>query len=308
MQDENGPSSGGHKLGQLIGDWWEEHIVWPLLREVAGRLELFLDSRFQERPVRGDAPIWQDSEGNSVGYDFVLELNGSQVDRGIPVGFVEGFWRRGSRHSKDKARDDTGKLLPIRDTYPTARFLGIVASGDFTQPAREFVASRNVEILCVPKDKVVQAFAQHGVTIDYLDKAAEEEKKELASACERTLTPKVKLDIAATLTQLVGQASFDGYASRVGAALAALPQEIRITESVHSRPAVFNSIAAATAFLASPIFEPVEGSVSYRYGITYSDGSEFFREIATIGELRQLHDQLRVLAEHMEGLAARARI
>jgi hypothetical protein len=121
-------SSAGHKLGQLVGDWFEEHFVLPLLTKVAAHLNLYLDHRFRDRAVRaGEKIIWQDADGNRVDYDFVLELEGSDSKKGIPVAFLESFWRRGSRHSKDKARDDSGKLMPMRDTYPTARFLNNLA-------------------------------------------------------------------------------------------------------------------------------------------------------------------------------------
>jgi hypothetical protein len=89
--------------------------------------------------VRGRKIEWLDSDGNTVDYDYVLELHGTENEIGIPVAFVECFWRRGARHSKDKARDDSGKLMPMRETYPTARFLGIVAAGDFTKPARDLI-------------------------------------------------------------------------------------------------------------------------------------------------------------------------
>ena len=139
-------SSAGHKLGQLIGDWFEKDFVFPLLNEVAQKLDLFLDNRFVDRPARGDKIVWCDIDGNGVDYDFVLELGGTKDQMGIPVAFVECFWRRGSRHSKDKARDDSGKLMPMRIVYPTARFLGIISAGDFTEPARDLVRSRDIDL------------------------------------------------------------------------------------------------------------------------------------------------------------------
>ena len=142
-------ASSGHKLGQLIGDWYEEYFVLPLLQRVGRSLDLFVDSRFVNRKAREGQRIWEDSDGNSVDYDYVLELGGSDNKLGIPVAFVECFWRRGARHSKDKARDDSGKLMPMRETFPTARFLGIVSAGDFTKPARELVRSREIDLFYV---------------------------------------------------------------------------------------------------------------------------------------------------------------
>ena len=130
----NDSASAGHKLGQLVGDWFEEYFVLPLLVEVAAKLRLYLDHRFHARQARSDKILWKDEEENTVDYDFVMELAGSDEAIGIPVAFFECFWRRGSRHSKDKARDDSGKLMPMTLVHPTARFLGIIAAGDFTQP------------------------------------------------------------------------------------------------------------------------------------------------------------------------------
>jgi hypothetical protein len=143
------------------GRLFEEHLFCPL-QQVATRLELFLDHRFRTRKCRTtDKLIWQDEEDNEVDYDFVMEVDGSNEKKGIPVAFFECFWRRGARHSKDKARDDSGKLMPMRDVHPTARFLGIVAGGDFTaRPGR--LSNRDRSTCSMPKAKIVSAFASTG--------------------------------------------------------------------------------------------------------------------------------------------------
>jgi hypothetical protein len=136
-------ASAGHQLGQAVGDWWERYVALPLLSQIVRELSLFLDNRFIPRSGResGDKILWPDEDGNKVDYDVVMELGGTENGRGTPVAFIEVFWRRGARHSKDKSRDDSGKLMPMRDTYPTARYLGIAACGDFTMPARELIRS-----------------------------------------------------------------------------------------------------------------------------------------------------------------------
>lgn len=216
-------ASEGHALGQLVGDWWEEYVAAPMLRDVATRLGLYLDTRFAARACRGAAVSWEDEAGNGVDYDFVLELGGTTERRGVPVGFVESFWRRGARHSKDKARDDTGKLVPMRDTYPTARFLAIVAAGDFTEPARELVRSRGVELFYVPKDKVVECFSRHGLQIDCPDRTPEPEKAVLVRALESRYDASVARRAAATLRASVGETSVTSFVLKVVAALSALP-------------------------------------------------------------------------------------
>src|SRR5205085_3587055 len=169
------------------------------------------------------------------------ELGGTDDKMGIPVALFECFWRRGKRHSKDKARDDTGKLLPMREVHPTARFLGIVAGGDFTAPARTLVQNRQIDLFYIPKTKIVAAFDKHALQIDYPDKLAEDKKALLADAFERGLTSDLKRHAAQTLRDMVGEAALDSYVDRVRAALGALPQEIRFISRRRSAPAVFET-------------------------------------------------------------------
>jgi hypothetical protein len=295
-------ASAGHQLGQRVGDWFEEHFVSPMLLEVAERLKLYLDHRFKQRAARGDRLVWQDEDGNSVDYDFVMELGGSDTELGVPVGFIESCWRRGARHSKDKARDDTGKLSPMREIYPTARFLGIVVGGAFTVPARDLVRSREIDLLYVPKDKIIAAFQKSGLVVDYPDTSSEQVKRTLAREFARAFTASKKAEIVQNLKELLGGTVVSGYVSRVHSALAALPQEIRIFEVRKSVPRVFESITEASNFLQNPSFDFDRFSAGFRYEITYLDGSEFSRDIPSVDDVRALHAQIQRLADHLVSL------
>lgn len=104
------------------------------------------------------------------------------------------------------------------------------------------------------------------------------------------------------LEELIGPATKASYVNRVYAALAALPQEIRFAARQSSKPQIFESIADASAFLQTPQFDFDEPVESYAYEITYSDGSEFSREVETLAELRELHREIERLAEHVNFL------
>lgn len=300
-------ASSGHKLGQIIGDWFEQYFALPLLSAVAGELDLFLDSRFVSRACRGNKIIWRDADGNIVDYDFVLELGGKTGVVGAPVAFIETFWRRGARHSKDKARDDSGKLLPMHDTYPTARFLGVIASGDFTEPARDVILSRGIDLLYVPKQKILAAFAEVGLTIDYPDSMAEAEKELLSRTLETVFTDDMKRIVAQRLRDMMGAASLDAYTLRVRGRLSALPQEIRLSVRRESNPYIFRTVEEVSDFLARPQFDTPMRRESYNYEITFSDGSEFSRNLGSVEELITLNEQLQVLAQHMSAIAQRGR-
>lgn len=298
--NENARASAGHKVGQVVGDWWELHIVYPMLLKIADHLDLYLDNRKVSRSCRGDKIQWSDADNNIVDYDFVLELGGSAGKVGIPVAFFESFWRRGARHSKDKARDDTNKLLPMRDTYPTARYLAIAACGEFTLPAREYVRNRNVDLFFVPKAHIVAAFLRHGLQMDYIDSLSEAEKGLIADKLVRDFDDVAKEAVAADLIAIAGRPTFDAFEAKVVGALSALPQEIRFVRSHHGTPVCFQDTVAAEEFLRSPKFTEERGFESYRYEVTYSDGFEFSRDVADLDGLRELHASLRKMVEHVK--------
>lgn len=300
--NENSPASAGHQLGQLVGDWFEDYFTSPLLMKVAKSLRLYLDHRRQARSCRGDKVLWRDEDDNAVAYDFVMELDGTDDGFGVPVAFFETFWRRGSRHSKDKARDDSGKLMPMKETYPTAQFAGIVAGGDFTKPAVQLVKSRGIDLLLVPKAKVVAAFGAYGLQIDYPDKVAETQKVQLVTAFQAGFDAVAKDRVADELRSMVGEASLDSYVARVKGALGSLPQEIRIAARRTASPASFESIEEATAFLHDPRFDFGGAIEDYLYEITFADGREFERSVSTLAELQNLHSQTERLAQHVASL------
>ncbi|MEX0663046.1 MAG: hypothetical protein WEA58_12945 [Balneolaceae bacterium] len=294
-------SSSGHKLGQLVGDWWEEYVVLPLLMEIANDLDLYLDHRFRKRKCRsGTKIIWKDDSGNQVDYDFVLELEGSDDKTGVPVGFLEVFWRRGSRHSKDKVRDDTGKLRPMRSTYPTARYLGIAACGSLTVPAREYVRYNDIDLFYVSKNKIIQAFKENGLTMEYPDRLGEEKKSKLAQDFDNKFDSDMKKQVSNSLLKILGKPNVASYKNNIISRLTSMPLEIRFQEASKSEHKSFDSITKATEFLKAPTFNYSTGDESYCYEISYSDGYEFSREVGSLTKLRQLHKELVRLINHMD--------
>ena len=267
-------SSSGHKLGQLIGDWFEKQVAAVLLEAVAKELGLYLDHRFKNRKCRTDKIIWSDLDGNNVDYDFVLELDGTVSKKGVPLAFFETFWRRGARHSKDKARDDSGKLIPMRDTYPTARVLGIISAGDFTQPAQELVHSRAIDLFYIPKAKICKAWQECDVEMDYDDSASETVKAAIADEAEKKLTSRKQKEIYKALVKLVGKSVFDSYIQRIVAGVAAVPIEYHITPVFIGQEIIFDNFEDAEGYLTKKHRneEPKSTTLLYRYGVVFSDG------------------------------------
>jgi hypothetical protein len=106
----------GHKFGQFLGDYCEAAIK-PLLQEFADRHGLYLDKK-GPRPARtGKNLRWIDSFGNAHDLDFVLERGGSPKKIGTPVAFIESAWRRYTKHSRNKAQEIQGAVLPIAQQH-----------------------------------------------------------------------------------------------------------------------------------------------------------------------------------------------
>ncbi|PSW25757.1 hypothetical protein C9J19_18380 [Photobacterium phosphoreum] len=292
-------SSSGHKLGQLIGDWFEEDIAAPLLEKVAFELNLYLDHRFKKRSCRGNKIIWQDLDENDVDYDFVLELGGSDDKKGIPVAFFETFWRRGARHSKDKARDDSGKLMPMRDTYPTARVLGIISAGDFTRPAQELVHSRHIDLFYIPKEQICNAWESAGITMDYDDRATESTKNEITENAILLLDSS-RQQIFNNLCSSVGSAVFESYINRIIAGVSALPMQYNITSVWIGDKLSFQNYNDVINYIDDvDVNGEFNGSVIlFRYEVIFSDGTIFERVDLTADEALELHNTVGIVAKH----------
>jgi len=153
----------GHKFGQVIGEYCER-AVEPLLQEFADRHGLFLD-KAGSRPARSGVKVkWIDSYGNSHNLDYVLERGGTPDRVGTPVAFIEAAWRRYTKHSRNKAQEIQGAVLPIRDKHQfAAPFVGCVLAGVYTQGALEQLRSVGFKVLYFTYDSVIAAFKAVGV-------------------------------------------------------------------------------------------------------------------------------------------------
>lgn len=292
MSTDNRFASAGHKLGQIVGDWYEEYFAFPMLKNIAHRLNLTLHSRF----IANSQTIWLDADSNSVDYDFVMCL----PDNKTPVAFIETFWRRGARHSKDKSRDDCGKLLPMLSTYSTTRILSIIAAGDFTAAAREFVKSRGVELFYIAKNFIVTAWQNTGAIIDYPDKINESNKSKLLIDLDNIISsnPDWGENIANTLLAMPGIISqINSYSALMYSKLKSVPVEYMITISKKSDPMIFTTYQLVDVFLYSYNSQNIHlfPNVVYTYEVDFGNGDTFKRDNLTFNEMIEEHNNLKNL-------------
>ena len=131
-------TSPSHRWGQIIGQEFLEVAMFALLSETATKHNLYLDQKGQRTARPGKKIAWLDRYGNTHDPDFVLEKNGSDIEIGTPVAFIESAWRRYTKHSRNKAQEIQGAILPLVQTHGNhAPFIGVILAGDFTDGAEE---------------------------------------------------------------------------------------------------------------------------------------------------------------------------
>ena len=159
--------SPSHTWGQTIGTVVERSVV-PTLGSIAREYSLYLDSPSYRPARKGRKVTWVDKFGNRHDLDYVFERSGSHVTQGTPVGFVEVAWRRYTKHSKNKAQEIQGAILPLVETYHAyAPFMAAIIAGEFTAPAIDQLRSLDFRILYFPYEVVVEAFNRVGITASY---------------------------------------------------------------------------------------------------------------------------------------------
>lgn len=161
----NSPS---HRFGQIIGDLLEE-IMTPQFQDFCDGRGLYLDKKGTRGAARdGKKVSWLDKYGNSHDLDFVIEKGGSANTRGRPLAFIEAAWRRYTKHSRNKAQEIQGAVLPIAEKYSWDKpFLGVILAGVFTQGSLNQMRTSGFEVALFPYESIVAAFASVGIDAEF---------------------------------------------------------------------------------------------------------------------------------------------
>jgi hypothetical protein len=160
--------SPSHKFGQIIGNLIEAAIE-PFLKDFAKEKHLYLDHQKYPRKARkGKNVTWEDPYGNVHDLDYVLEMDGTDTIRGTPIAFIEVAWRRYTKHSRNKAQEIQGAILPLSEKYRWSNpFLGAILAGVFTEGSIDQLRSLGFHVLYFQYDTLVNAFSQEGIDIAF---------------------------------------------------------------------------------------------------------------------------------------------
>lgn len=181
------PASPGHKLGQMIGNFFED-LFLEILDGLARKHNLYCDKKGERPAVRGNKVkvTWNDMYGNSHDLDYVFEDEGSEERQGAPVAFIELAWRRYTKHSRNKTGEIEGALLPLRETHPAScRFLGAILAGEYSQGGIQQLESHGITVLHVPFPQLVQAFQLADIDLAYPERSPASIKHNLINQWEQ---------------------------------------------------------------------------------------------------------------------------
>ncbi|HEY5235219.1 MAG TPA: hypothetical protein VIJ14_03480 [Rhabdochlamydiaceae bacterium] len=215
----NSPS---HKFGQELGLLLEElvlhNILLPRLLEFAKSKNYYLDWQRDRKARKGKKVTWNDKYGNAHDLDFVIESNGSEETIGRPLAFIEAAWRRYTKHSKNKAQEIQGAILPIRELYElTAPFIGVVLAGEFTEPSLKQLENNKFSVLYIPYETVIRSFGAIGVNISFNEKT-DDKAYVVATQQLAKLTPSNKATLLLSLMR-INQDAIEAFMNKLRAAL-----------------------------------------------------------------------------------------
>src|SRR5438552_3771569 len=165
--------SPAHRFGQIIGEVLEAGIL-PILESFAKKHGLYLDKKGL-RPARpGKKVTWTDRNENKHDLDFMLERGGTAEEKGNPVAFIETAWRRYTKHSRNKAQEIQGAILPLVEKHrSSAPFVGVILAGVFTEGALAQLNSLGFAVVYFRYETIVKVFRRVGINAAFDEASAD---------------------------------------------------------------------------------------------------------------------------------------
>lgn len=283
--------SPSHRFGQIIGEVLETAIR-PIVATVAATHGLYLDSK-RPRNARGGKKkvAWVDGKGNTHDLDYVIEAGGSEEAIGAPKAFIEIAWRRYTKHSRNKAQEIQGAIMPLMERYADSHpFLGVVLAGVFTAGSLNQLRSHGFSVVYFPYESVIAAFASVGIDAAYDEDTPDAIVQRKVNRYARLSAPK-REQIAVFLRNR-HKAELQSFAASLETTLTRKVQSVYIMP-LHGSVQTLNDIASALAFIES--FDEstsCEAFARYEVGVRYANRDEirgqFKDKVTAIAFLRSM--------------------
>jgi hypothetical protein len=257
-----------HKFGQIIGDLLELAIE-PHLKKFARKHRLFLDKKGQRKARTGKKLSWTDGKDNKHDLDFVLERGGTVNKTGIPVAFIEVAWRRYTKHSRNKAQEIQGAIIPLTERYKNSSpFVGVVLAGEFTEGSLNQLKSHGFGVLYFPYTTVVKAFQKFGIDAASNESTLEKDFKKKIESWNKLQD---KTDVAKELLKLNKKNVADFLGSLFKSVFRFIERVIILP--LHGQESTANTVTEAIDFLKKYSEDkPKLPLVKYKVIIKYNTG------------------------------------
>jgi hypothetical protein len=265
--------SPAHRFGQVIGELLES-VVLPQLEAFCRKEGLYLDHQKRDRPARaGKKVAWTDQYGNTHDLDFVIERGGTDREIGRPVAFIESAWRRYTKHSRNKAQEIQGAILPLAEKYRWNNpFLGTVLAGVFTDGSLEQLRSLGFHVLYFPYESLVAAFASQGIDMAFDEDTPDRMFRETTARIEKASAPKmssIRDHLVAANRDAIG-VFFDALTKRLARRVTRV-----VVIPLYGRVNEFATIEDAVSFLDQHrIYEGSGDFRKYEIRVEFSNGDE----------------------------------
>ncbi len=241
--------SPSHRFGQIIGDLLEE-VMEPQLEMFCSSRGLYLDKSGVRGAARNGKKVsWLDKYGNSHDLDFVIEKGGSASVRGRPLAFIEAAWRRYTKHSRNKAQEIQGAVLPIAEKYEWDKpFLGVILAGVFTTGSLTQMKTSGFEVALFPYESIVAAFASVGIAVNFDEDTPDSVFQTTISNIE-AISPSVREQLKQHLVA-TNQVILNGFFAELQATLDRQIDRIFLIP-LHGQQNEFGTVADAIAFVTN---------------------------------------------------------
>ena len=261
----------GQDLGQLIEEVVLDDVLRPQLESFTRERGYYLDAKGARPARRGVKVTWPDRYGNNHDLDFVIEIGGTAQVLGRPIAFIEAAWRRYTKHSKNKAQEIQGAVLPLIDVHrEQAPFHGAVLAGEFTQPAVQQLRSQGFTVVHLSYATVVDAFAAAGIDIDF-DEGTAVAKFTAASKRLAKLSTTQRMQVRQTIVDECS-AALDGFMATLRAVLTRLVVRIVVRTTWGEEHDCASVASARKAIESLDTATPRGRFLRYELQVKYSNG------------------------------------
>jgi len=285
----NSPS---HRFGQIIGNLLEE-IIYPFLQEYASTNGFYVDrSGIRGNARSGKKVTWEDKYGNNHDLDFVIEEGGTADQRGRPLAFIEAAWRRYTKHSRNKAQEIQGAILPIAEHHAwDAPFLGAIIAGVFTEGSIRQMESVGFTVLYVPYDTILLSFQEIGIMVAFDESTPDDDFKQCVLQIEQ-LSEENHAIICRKLVAL-NQTKIDEFLERMAAALTRRIEKIFVIP-LFGTTFEFTTIDDAKFFLSRDFaLEAADGLQKIEVIVMFSNGDKIDGNFRTADKASEFMDYVR---------------